>query len=233
MSKNDNVKKSLLRSKKSIVTLTDVLGKEVLGSLVPGSNLIYEVGKILFQHGKNFYHDHKEERINSFHHALLENTKDEDLKKFLEKPLSLEDYYTFLSNAVLDDEESKVAVYSKMFKALVHGIVPQEYKLHFIKSARELTYSDIELMHKLYIEYKDKGVIFAEFKKVIDTNDPITNFSIQTLIRLGFLLEKDIEDPTWGEIGKKKIEPSNLLEVFVKAIYSPEELTSEPSNNVS
>jgi hypothetical protein len=233
LSKNDNVKKSLLRSKKSIVTLTDVLGKEVLGSLVPGSNLIYEVGKILFQHGKNFYHDHKEERINSFHHALLENTKDEDLKKFLEKPLSLEDYYTFLSNAVLDDEESKVAVYSKMFKALVHGIVPQEYKLHFIKSARELTYSDIELMHKLYIEYKDKGVIFAEFKKVIDTNDPITNFSIQTLIRLGFLLEKDIEDPTWGEIGKKKIEPSNLLEVFVKAIYSPEELTSEPSNNVS
>ena len=55
--------------------------------------------------------------------------------------------------------------------------------------------------------------------------------AIQTLIRLGFLLEKDIEDPTWGEIGKKKIEPSNLLEVFVKAIYSPEELSSEPSNN--
>ncbi|HLA49763.1 MAG TPA: hypothetical protein VJ000_01075 [Thermodesulfovibrionia bacterium] len=231
MAENDDMGKSLARSKKSFISLADVTGKEVFSSLIPGSGILYELSKILLKHGVEFYHDHVKARVEDFHRALLEGTPEEELKEFLEKPISLEDYYTFLSNAVRDDEESKIAVYSKMFKALVHGIVPQEYKLHFIKSARELTYSDIELMHKLYIEYKDKGVIFAEFKKVIDTNDPITNFSIQTLIRLGFLLEKDIEDPTWGEIGKKKIEPSNLLEVFVKAIYSPEELSSEPSNN--
>ena len=135
------------------------------------------------------------------------------------KEFFIEDYYSILNHILQDEEDAKIQIYAKIFKGIILDLIPLEYKIHIIKSARELKFSDFELMRRLYIndkyEFKVPGNRTKQIKQLTNTNDPMESHSIQSLIRLGFLLDKDGNDPPW---------PSKLLKMLVELLYDEKEL---------
>ena len=226
---NDEGEKSLVRSKKSFISLADILGKEAL-SFLPGGGLVYELLKIICTHGSQFYNDRREARLREFYRALLDDLKEQDFREFIKKPFSPEDYYTLLSNAIQDDEEAKVTIYSKIFKALIKKSIPDKYKLHFIKSVRELTCYDIQLIREIYIRAKYEFIEEGEGKPVyqvqelLTTDDPIKNISIQTIVRLGFITSQKVDLDVTKYTG---LMPTELLDILANIIFDPQELTPE------
>lgn len=215
------VEKSLARSKKTTLSFASELAKEGCSALVPGGGLMYEGVKALVLHGIKFYEDRKEERIAKFHEVLLgENATDRE--EVLYKEFAIEDYTILLSHAVQDEEDDKVEVYSRIFKALQNERVSKELKSHVLKSSRDLLVSDFELMREIFIactfEFKDEGNIRDQITKRTRTTNPLKNLSIQNLIRLGYLYDKD---------GTKPPYPTDLLKELVTAIYSEDELKPE------
>lgn len=215
MSKKD---RSLERNKKTLSSLANLIGKEMIAGLIPGGSAVYGICEILHAHWNERIND----RTSKFHLDLLEGMPKQEKEKLFERPFLLDDYYALLSNSVQDAEEAKVKIYSRLFKAIIIGSVPDSFKLHFIKSVREFTTYDIDVMREMYIRAThnvcEKGDIFP-LQKFLETNDPIRNIAIQTLIRQGFLLE--------DTRGERRLHLSELLKVFVKIIFEPDELTPE------
>jgi hypothetical protein len=219
--KDRKVEKSLERSKKTTLTFANELAKEGCSALVPGGGLMYEGIRILMQHGRKFYEDRKTERIEKFHEILL--GKDVPSKEdILHKEFTIEDYTILLSHAVQDEEDDKVGIYSRIFQALLNKRIPDELKSHILKSSRSLLYSDFEFMKEIYLagiyEFKDEGNIEEQIKHRTRVKDPIKNLSIQNLIRLGFLYDKD---------GSKPPYPTDLLKTLISSIFKEDELTPE------
>lgn len=213
--------KSLIRSKGTIISLADILAKEGAG-FVPGGATMYDLAKLLAQHVKAYLKDRTEERLLNFHHELLSGIPSEDQTKFLEQEFSIDSYYSLLNHALQDEEEQKVDVYAKIFKGLQLGLISNEYRLHLIRGIRELKYSDFEFMRRIYInekyEFKHPGNRINQVKALTVTRDPVKSYSIQTLIRFGFLSESDDKKPPW---------PTNLLNILVEFLYNPQDLLDE------
>lgn len=229
MTKEIKKRQSLNRSKKSVLSLSEIAGKEALNSLIPGSGLIYSLSKLLLRHGKEFYRERTESRINDFHKALLEGTGEADIDSLMKASFSLEDYYSLLSRAVQDDEDSKVGIYAKIFHALIKKAIPEKYKLHFTKSIRELSYHDIQLIREIYIrakyEFKRGPGLSKQVITFTNTDDPIKNYAIQKLTGLGFLKTTEYESIKYGEVKEKEgLIPSDLLYAIAEVIFDPEDL---------
>lgn len=218
------MEKSLARSKKTTLTFASELAKEGCSALVPGGGLMYEGVKALVQHGIKFYEDRKTERIERFHEVLL-GEHATNREEVLHKEFAIEDYTILLSHAVQDEEDDKVDIYSRIFKALQNNQISKEFKSHILKSSRDLLVSEFELMKEIFIsstfEFKDEGNIREQITRRTRTANPIINLSIQNLIRLGYLYDKD---------GTKPPYPTDLLKELVSSIYSKEELRPEVIN---
>ena len=230
MSKIDDKDKSLTRTKKTATSLLELLGPEAISSLIPGGTLAYGFAKTLVNHAIQFHEDRKQSRINDFHKMLLEGTSKEDYEIFFKQEFSSEDYYSLLSSTIRDDEDAKTIFYSKIFKALIIQKIPEKYKRHFIKSIRELSYSDIEILRGMYISSKHEikcdtntFTLQDSFPPKPEKIDPIRNISIQALERLGFV---DVHNNTIGENPTENIShPTELVKPFVEALYGSEDLT--------
>jgi hypothetical protein len=219
--------RSVARTKKSAITLLDALGPEVLGTLVPGLGLAYKLSEILITHAWEFHVDRRKARIDEFHQTLLYGADEKDFESFLNKPFSIEDYYTLLDSAVHDQEDAKIPVYSKFFSALIEQTVPQTYKIHLIKALKELTCSDLDLLREIYISSKHdfvkEGGRNKQLREIVETADPIKSYSVQTFLRLGFIR---LTGQGFGDT-KGTPTPTDLLEAFMNAAFDQDELTPE------
>ena len=217
--KNMTVAQSQSRGKESALTFVSVLAKEGLSAVVPGGGLMYEGVKVLVKHGIQFFEDRKDARIEKFHDAILGSLEGEALDEVLNSEFCLADYTLLLSHTVQDEEDEKVEIYSRIFKALQKDLIPLPFRLHILKSSRSLSLSDFELMREIYIAYthafKDEGNRARQVEERTTSMDPMKNLSIQSLIRLGYLYEKGPDNPPY---------PTKLLETLVCAIYQDEEL---------
>lgn len=78
--------KSLIRSKRSAITVAELLAKEGITALVPGGGLVYDLTKSLVLHSRNYFTDRTENRLEEFHKALLNDSQDENkVKDFINK----------------------------------------------------------------------------------------------------------------------------------------------------
>jgi hypothetical protein len=62
--------KSISRTKKTTAKVSDFLVREGAAALVPGGGLFYDEGKALFDHGKLYFHDRTENRLEEFHQEI-------------------------------------------------------------------------------------------------------------------------------------------------------------------
>ncbi len=215
-------RKSLSRSKKSVYSMIDIFGPEILNAIVPGAGLAYRVGKVLVTHASDFYRDRTEGRFLDFHEALIAGKEADGVKELLGKPLSMEDYHALLDAALHDQEDAKAPFYGSFFRALVEGSVPEEYRVHLIKSLKELTASDLELLRRIYItsrhDFVNRQGRSELIRAIIVTKDPLRASSIQTFVRLGFLTspEKDL-----------MAQFTALMETMVTTLYTKDQLTPE------
>lgn len=227
MSEKEAKKVSIARSKKTTITIIDALGPEVASSFIPGLGFLYKFGKAFFEHGYEFYQDRKKARLEDFHHSLLNGTVEEDFESFINKPFSLEDYYSLLEGAVQDQENDKVPVYARFFRAIVEQSVPEQYKIYLIKALKELTSSDLNLLREIFVSSKyhfvGKGGLHEQIKEIMETQDTMKWCSVQKLLRLGFI--KPTEQKAVNAIGPYML--TDILEVFVQNTFDKTELTPE------
>lgn len=217
-SKTKAVAKSLSRGKESGFSFGSELAKEGLNLIIPGSGLAYEAVKALVKHGKQYYEDRKEARIEEFHRKILDGDPDA-IQQIADQDFSPEDYTLLLTHAVQDEEEEKVEIYAKLFKALQRDLLPAPFKLHILKSSRQLTRSDFDLMREIHVaarfSFKDEGDRERQVAERTVSSDPMKNLSLQTLVRLGYLYEKNRDSSP---------QPTELLSTIVHAIYDDEDL---------
>jgi len=210
--------KSISRSKKSAVKLVDFLAEEA-ASVVPGGASAYKVGKHLFNHAKQFITDQREERLEDFHKRILSEGDNNYWEEVKDKEFQIDEYYSLLNFVVQDEEEQKVKFYADLFRLLLLRKLPEEYRDHIIRSARELKYSDIELLRQIYINdkyvFKSPGNKQNQIKELTQPDSPLKKHSIQTLIRFGYLSDKDGNKPPW---------PTELLKMLVENLFDENQL---------
>jgi len=113
---------------------------------------------------------------------------------------------------------------------LITKSIPEKYKLHLIKSVRELTHYDIQLIREIYIraeyEFIEEGEVdkLRQVQEVLRTDDPIKNISFQTLTRLGFLSSQVVD---LGVVRTDGPMPTELLNICANILFDPQELTPE------
>lgn len=114
--------KSLIRAKKSAITIADVLAKEGLAGVIPCGGILYDTAKALLNHGRAYYTDRTENRMKEFHSALLSGKASEnEFLGFIKKPFDIDDYYAVLFSCVQDIENEKVEIYSTLMSSLIEG----------------------------------------------------------------------------------------------------------------
>jgi hypothetical protein len=198
---NDEKHRSIERSKKTAVSLSDIMAKEGAGLLIPGGSLAYGAIKTLVKHVRQWRTDKVEDRLFDFHEKMLRGLSGKQKEEFINKEFSIEEYYALLNHVLQDEEDDKTDVYAIIFKALQFGLIPQKYRNHVVRCCRELKYGDFELMRFIYIndkyEYEGPGDRVQQIKLLTASNDPLKAYGIQTLYRLGCLSEIDKNKPLW------------------------------------
>jgi len=214
---------NLTKSKRALTSLGEIaIQGGAIAAGVPGVGIAYKTIKILVEYARAYYNDRRNDRIKDFHEKVLSGVPDDQREEFLAAEFSVEDYYALLEKAVQDEEDSKVEIYAKLFRCLILGLIPDDYKLHVVKTARELNFSDFEFMRKLYIndkyEFIGPGNKLSQISNLTSSANPLRSYSVQTLIRLGFLNERQTNRPPW---------PNDLLKILVELLYDKESLTAE------
>lgn len=214
---NKEIEQSLSRSKKSLFKFGDFVA-ETAASSVPGGAPAFKLSKILVEHAHQFYKDRREQRLIDFHGKVLE----EDVKywdSIKDKEFSIDEYYSLLNNVIQDEEDSKIEIYAKIFRLIILDKIPEKYRAHIIKSSRELKYLDFELMRIIYInekyEFRAPGNITIQVRNITQPKAPLETYSIQTLIRFGYLSEGVDNKPPW---------PTELLKKIVECLYEENDL---------
>ena len=215
--------KGLTRSKQTLTSLGDIIiqgGTVAAGA--PELGILYKLIKTLVGHARAYYNDRRNDRIEDFHEKVLLGVPQDQREEFLKAEFSVEDYYSILEKAVQDEEDRKVEIYAKLFRCLIMGLIRDDYKLHLIKASRELNFSDFEFMRQLYINDKHEfirpGNRLSQISDLTSPVNPMRAYSVQTLIRLGFLNERETHKPPW---------PNDLLKSFVELLYDKDSLTAE------
>lgn len=211
--------KSLIRSKKSAITVAELLAKEGLTALVPAGGIIYDLTKTLVQHGRNYFTDRTEARLIEFHETLLSNNLSvPNLDEFIHKEFDLDDYYTILSSCTQDIENAKVAIYAKLMKSLIEIKIDDKTKKHFITSCKDLTFSEISFLKNLYINSKfdlmTAGGTTQQVKSILHKTDYFQKLEIDKLIQLGF-------------INKECSAITKMAENFIEITFEEQHLTPQ------
>lgn len=215
---SDEEDKSIARSRQSALKLADFLAEEGAG-LIPGGASIYKVGKLLFEHARKFYTDRREERLEEFHRKILVEGDQNFWEEIKNKEFSLDEYYSLLNFVVQDEEEQKIDFYAKLFRLILLGKIPEKYRTHIIRSARELKFSDLEFLKQLYInekyEFERPGNKISQISALTQAESPLKLYSVQTLIRFGYLSVRTEKKPPW---------PTKLLKLLVENLFDESEL---------
>ena len=201
----------------AVTSIADTLAREGC-SLVPGGGIAYDSIKALVNYGKKYYENRNNKRLETFHKNLLidENGKPEAIEN-LNKKYSADDYYSLLKSLLQDEEDEKVRFYSALMKSIINGNVNKDHKKYFIRTLKDLSCYDLDLIRKLFIfsnfEFTDNGSVKNQLKQFGKETSPITKASLSNLIRLGYIdFNQDLHIPT------------TLLEDLAKVIFSPEEI---------
>lgn len=167
--------------------MADILFEEV-SATIPGGPTAYKLAKLGVKHAKNYIKDRTEDRLIEFHRFLLEGLPESERKNFSSRTFSKEDYYNLLNAVIQDQESEKIEIYSNLFQGIILGAIPQKYKSHLIKTIRDLSLSDLELMKTLYIRsIKDQSLVRTSLDEKQTSENFTEAYSFQTLLRLGFL----------------------------------------------
>ncbi|WP_454061413.1 hypothetical protein [Candidatus Nitrospira salsa] len=225
-----NRDKSIIRSKKTAVTVGDLLGKELLTTFIPGSGLVYELVKALINHGRQYYLDRTESRLEEFHLGLLNGIESqEEYSDFINKPFDLDDYYALLASCVQDIENEKVEIYSQLMRGLIGGELDPEMRRHFVKACQKLTYSELCFLKDLYIYSKHDlmtvGGIQEQIKTMLSTHEPLRRLAIEKLMSSGFI---DKEERNITSMGEKFISI-----IFPSGALSPEAVGRKPFSGIN
>lgn len=219
--KSKAVARSLARGKESGYRFASELAKEGLNALIPGGGLVYAGVEALVKHGMHFYEDRKKTRIEAFHENILSGDP-EAAQQVLDREFSIEDYTLLLSHSVQDEEDEKVEIYGRLFKALQRNLLPANFKLHILKSSRNLSLAEFDLMREIFVaakfKFKDEGDLERQVAQRTVSSEPMLNLAVQNLVRQGYLYEKTSDSPPY---------PTALLNTIVQAIYQDEELIPE------
>ncbi|PSV34619.1 hypothetical protein [Photobacterium sp. GB-210] len=192
---------SLTRSKKTVSSLADILLKEGVNTLLPGSTLVYEVGKLAIQHGKQYFTDRTEQRLHDFHLGIVQSeTNDEvNLEGILKKTFNLDEYHAVLNACVQDIENEKTEIYSVLMKSLMVKEITTRHRRFFITVTKQLTFTEIELIRKLYInssyDLMTVGGTSQQITSILTSHDALTDITIRTLVSYG-LVANDRKDMT-------------------------------------
>ncbi len=219
----DSKSKSIARSKKTSIKFADILAEGGISSLLaPELAIVYKGIKLLVEHGRNFYKERTDARIQDFHEKLLEDGRNEySSQEILDKPISLDDYYALLSAAIQDNEELKIEFYANLLRSLVFQQVPQEYKFYLMKATKDLTFDEIELVRQIHI-YETYELVPAQgsneqLSSLLNTTSTLKKLMIDNLIRLGLLEEKN----------NQKYQPTDLLKLMAESVYKTNEIQPE------
>jgi hypothetical protein len=184
--------------KKNLLKITDILvGLGISIYSGPPGKMVYELSKLAV---KEFSEEKNSKRFQKFHEALLTgDLKADEIEIFVDKDIDAEDYYILLKHAIQDDEDRKTNYYAELLRKIALKQVPEEYKFHLMKIAKELTFFEIELVRKIYI-YKMFRLIPSQgpvehLSSLLSSNDFQVKSAIESIIRLGILerIEQDFK----------------------------------------
>ncbi len=222
--------KSIARTKKSTAKISDFLIKEGAAALVPGGGLFYDAGKALFQHGKQYFQDRTEIRLDEFHQALLTgNFNDEEFDKFLGKEFELDDYYSVLSSCAQDIEDEKIRIYSQLMQSLITKNIATEIRRHFITSSKALTFSELSFLKELYIKSKfylmTVGGTAEQIKNLLSPQNILTELTIEKLIAGGFVHK--------NKSGLTAVGEQYTESIFIENELKPEAIGKKPWTGIN
>lgn len=222
--------KSISRAKKTTIRVSDFILREGAAALVPGGGLFYDAGKALLQHGKQYFQDRTEIRLDEFHQAILTgNFKEEEFEQFLDKDFDLEDYYAVLASCVQDIEDEKTRIYSRLMKSLILDSIEPKIRRHFITSSKDLKYDELCFLRNLFINSKydlmTAGGISQQVKNLLSSKDVFIDLTIENLVSSGFI-EKN-------RTGLTKIGEKFVISIFPKNDLIPEAIGRKPWTGIN
>lgn len=211
--------KSISRAKKSTIRVSDLLLKEGAAALVPGGGLIYDAGKALLQHGKQYFKDRTEIRLDEFYQAILTGDfKEGQFEQFLDKEFDLDDYSAVLASCVQDVEDEKTRIYSQLMQSLIMGVIETKLRRHFITSSKDLTFQELCFLRDIYINSKfdlmTVGGTSQQVENLLSTSDVFKDLIIGNLISRAF-------------IHKNKTGLTHIGEQYIETIFQKSELKPE------
>lgn len=211
--------RSLARSKNTSTTVGDILIKEGLSLVIPGGGVIYETTKALINHGRSYFTDRTEARLEDFHRALLSEINDaQDFESFTKYEFDLDDYYALLSSCIQDVENEKVLYYSSLMRSLITSEISPETRRHFIMSLKDLSHLQIKLLKIIYIHSRfdlmTPGGTSEQINKIFRETTPLHRLALSKLESHYFI----------DSVARKL---TTLGENFVTFIFSKEDLTPE------
>ncbi|PYE33368.1 hypothetical protein DFP83_104208 [Idiomarina fontislapidosi] len=146
--------RSIRRANKTTTSLAEILAAEGIRTIVPGLSISYELGKLMFNHAKQFRQDQVESRLELFHEALLSDNVESEPSldsKFLNKQFDIDDYHLLLESCVRDIEDEKAEVYANLMRSLIDRRIMPERRRDIIQMVRELSSYEIRLLRQGYI----------------------------------------------------------------------------------
>ncbi len=188
MTKNNSV----ARSKESVTSVLNILAKEGLNIVLPGSGALYDISSTLVKHGKSYYSDRVEERMTQFHSDFLEgNLSEDEIEKLVSKEFELDDYYAVLSSCVQDMESEKTIFYASLMRGIILTNQSSGLRKHFIIVCKDLSIYDFRLLQKLYI-YSNFTLInnfsvSSDTGTILKSKAEFMSYSVNKLIQLGLV----------------------------------------------
>ncbi len=189
-------------------------GLKIVDPTIKGIDLIQTFAEYVYE--RNI------KKIDEINAKLLNDEASEyEKEKILSGGIDEEDYLSFIKAAVNDDESKKTQNYITLYRNILTGKVT-EGKTRLYKILKELPYSAIELLPKLYI-YKHYQVQNKTLEKYI--NDLIKSekltYEINLLTQYGLL--KDIKE-SHNFTSEGNITVSSYFDYLIELFFKEEEL---------
>jgi hypothetical protein len=138
---------------------------ELSGMLVDGTKSTYTRALPVLA---KYYEDRRQASFDDFTRHLLSGTATKEKIEYEKMFKVTEDQYYALLNATVEDEEKeKSYIYANLYRSILEGKIPKDKYTRFIKVAKALPYSAIEILPICYI-YKNYPTKNISLKKYLD-----------------------------------------------------------------
>lgn len=183
----------------------------------PDAGAIYQASKVSLEKVYNYVQKRNTERIIKFHREMLYKNDALD-QKTLESELSAADFHALLDACVSDIEEEKTTPYASLTRSIALGLVPLNYRRHFIHSMKELAFEHLDILRAAYTMTKYSCI--SQDGKLASTRNYFPRLQTNSITKLSLkaLLER-------GLISEAALTPLGVC--FIEACYSPEDLAPE------